>query len=490
MVLNLLISGRMSPSPAAIMVILLIQGFFPTRATDTRSHTTIRPRLLPSRTPGNVFLPQFKSHRRREVLLGRSSRDFDVDVDSDDEENVFERVRDALFGKGRIKPTRRWMRSYVSDVEQFTSNEKLREAKNSINTAEFLEDKTEDSKYFSFGYQIVLLSAAYLSFPFIQRLIAPVLDGQLVESMASSITGTFGPPIDVIYALLASTVIGELSERQETIQDVVNNELVELRVLTWLIIQLADDYSCGPQRVACERILVDLWRYTDFLVFSSRTMELNRVVADDILLKSHKALNNVQIASPDCVKDQNQKIIARIQDSASQAKLHVETLLALRTQRLNKEGQGIVPAVLAILDLLSIYILTSFPLLSAIKEFGPDATDLGWSISSMSLDLATRLTEFSNGHGLNIDGEAALFASLVSSIVTIRSLWKDLEGPFQGHSRIRRTVSTTTLFTIRSDIEEILARDGLCDLLTEVKSLSKSAKESYDRTCARFKGRI
>eukprot|EP00471_Norrisiella_sphaerica_P003068 CAMPEP_0184485722 /NCGR_PEP_ID=MMETSP0113_2-20130426/7298_1 /TAXON_ID=91329 /ORGANISM="Norrisiella sphaerica, Strain BC52" /LENGTH=507 /DNA_ID=CAMNT_0026867299 /DNA_START=92 /DNA_END=1615 /DNA_ORIENTATION=- len=392
--------------------------------------------------------------------------------------DIFDMIRDITNGN-KDYPTKRWTRSYVSNPQLMVDSWRTGAlSPPKINASLFLEDRTDESKYFSVVYQGFLIVGTYFVFPFFQRLIAPTLAGINVDDITASVTGAFSPAMDVLYALLASTTVSLLQARQEKIQDAVNAELNQLRILTWLIIQLAQDYE-GKRRTQCEELLVYVWQYVDLLIFSSRAQELEGVVEDDLLLKLHHGLHVVQIAD-DSVS--SKVLVERIHSTAAQGKITVENIMGNRTLRLDKEGQGVVPAILAITDLLALYIIVSFTLLSSALELEPISM-LGpmQSLASILLSAAHYVDskQVGVGNGFSINAEAALFATLTSALLTIRSLYLDLERPFRGHSRVRRTVSSSSIFAIRSDIERELLKEEETSFLQKLRESSNAAFLDY-----------
>mmetsp|Transcript_20147 Transcript_20147/g.49401 ORF Transcript_20147/g.49401 Transcript_20147/m.49401 type:complete len:557 (-) Transcript_20147:259-1929(-) len=385
-------------------------------------------------------------------------------------------ARELVFGKKERMPTRQNQRSYVSDLAQFTQGRS--------ETFICVADRTEDSSYFSFGYRFLVSFTAYLLFPVAQRLLAPSIEGLNVDDITSSVTGEFAPVMDVLYALLASNTIAKLQARQEKIQEAVNAEICELRILTWLVLQLANDFQ-GLTRFECRKLLVPIWQHTDMLVYSSRFDELSLMLSDDLFFIVHHTLRDLQSAS-DKVTNPDRK--ERIKQISSEAADHTEKLLALRAERLDTEGQGVPPSIFAILDTLSVYILASYCLLSASREIEPMAqivrptsvSSLAFNIAEWTQQQVDALAATSDLHPTSwgfegiwpVNGEALLFSLMTSMLIVVRNLYRDLERPFRGHSRIRRTVSTASLYAVRSEIESVFAEEGLCQLLREVRSNS------------------
>eukprot|EP00466_Bigelowiella_natans_P018324 jgi/Bigna1/78118/fgenesh1_pg.52_\ len=507
--------------------------------TTARTHIWSSHKALSIHSPGHQYLPHraFRHHTRAPLSLHQRwggdktalthRKSFGVRAADDERENLIvplkrekrgrydkfvssiesASLRSLLDSTARevdsANPIQsRWTRSYVSNPKRFLVQESDHRTFDHVNSSLFLEDRTDESKYFSVGYQAVLILGMYFTFPLFQRIIAPSLLGINIDDITASVTGAFSPAMDVLYALLASTTVGLLQSRQDKIQDAANAELNELRVLTWLIMQLAQEYN-GKSQLKCEELLVLVWKYTDLLIFSSRSQEIVGIASDDILKKLHHGLYALQVGesatttattntAPVPFKETNldEVIASRVRTTSMQARMHVEAMMGHRTLRLDKEGQGVVPAILAIVDLLALYIVISFTLLSSALELEPISM-LGpmQSVAGMLLTLAHYVESskvsssgIGGGGGIGINAEAALFATLTSALLTIRSLFYDLESPFTGHSRVRRTVSSSTIFAIRNDIEMLFAEGGGTNhLLKEVKRSSSEAFLDYER---------
>ncbi|GAB5367409.1 hypothetical protein AAMO2058_001227600 [Amorphochlora amoebiformis] len=450
--------------------------------------------------------------------LRDTSRDQDVHSNPESSKETRTWLQKLISG-GPGLPTRRDTRSYVSNVRIFT-DPNIKVSRSKLVT---FVDETGDARYFSLGSQLLMVSIAYILFPVLQRLIAPSLEGINVEEVSSSITGEFAPVLDVLYALLASNTIQTLQNRQDRIQDAINKELCQLRVLAWEVILLARDLT-GLRGLEARKWLASLWKYTDLLVFSSRGDELERMLEYDILFGLYQYLYTIKDMESLKGDSLNENVAERIRATADEAGRNAEKLLELRTIRLDTEGSGAPPAVFAILDFLSIYILISYAVLSASREIEPLPLPR-MSIESWLLSLARVMDSTAQAkvdqssliavsqEGVNmaatvpvpetpgwepvvksivgelwprVNAEAALFAILASMLVVVRSLLKDLDRPFSGHSHIRRTVPTSNILAIRADIESVFDREGddssrdtLGDLLQEVRQ--NSEKEAQER---------
>jgi len=462
----------------------------------TQNETHYR-KIMPQKLAKSIQ-EERKSKRVLEIPVTEfEARDSFSIMDLPSPEELVEGLKQFVFGAPRKPATARNMRSYVSNLQQFAGVNG--DARLSV------EDKISGSKYFSLGYRATLLTLAYLSFPYLQRVMLPSLSGINIDDLTSTVTGEFAPVMDVLYALLASNTIGILQDRQEKIQDVVNEELCELRILSWMLITLANDYR-GLRRFECLKLLVPIWKYSDLLVFSSRADELARILGSDMLYSIYQALHELQIGDMK-VEDSDKR--DRIKQTATEAGFRIEKVLKLRTLRLDKEGQGVPGAILSILDSLSAYILVSYVLLSAGREVEPLVLDMpARSISSIALTLADKTSQIivdvgratvksmeavpndwaksgyeslQQWHLWPINAEAALFAVLASQLIIVRNLYRDLDNPFDGASHIRRTVSTTSLYSIRSEIEETFAEEGLSELLDEVRGASNSLAQERSK---------
>mmetsp|Transcript_38337 Transcript_38337/g.62321 ORF Transcript_38337/g.62321 Transcript_38337/m.62321 type:complete len:276 (+) Transcript_38337:1202-2029(+) len=238
-----------------------------------------------------------------------------------------------------------------------------------------------------------------------------------------------------------------------------------------------------------------LWRYTDMLVFSSRADELDQVLYQDLIHSTYRSLFTLQATTDEmasecqtdnslstCDSLRRVKQAQRVQRAASEAERHVESLLSLRTQRLNTEGEGVPPAIFTILDSLSVYILVSYVVLSSARSLEPIAgfneVDLPWSISSsgsslhsvgsisgMMVNTANAVASSPSIAALtskwHLDIEALLFAVLASMLLVVRTLYRDLDRPFRGHAQIRRTVTSNSIRAIRKDIEQALLSEEM-----------------------------
>uniref|UniRef100_A0A7S3ZGQ0 Uncharacterized protein n=1 Tax=Lotharella globosa TaxID=91324 RepID=A0A7S3ZGQ0_9EUKA len=456
--------------------------------------------------------PERESPRDAEIPAGNSGEE--EGVDNMDIRKAFKDFKLAQWAKngfaditGRNLKYGRRFRTYVSDLQHFLQTSPMftitKDEAISMCDENAL-DAIRGDGFFSIGNRLAVFALAYLLFPYLQRIVSPTLLGISEDNLASSIVGEFNPVMDVLYALLSADTVGRLQSRQESIQSTVNTELTHLRLLVWDLIELVDE-SKGIRRLEAAKALLPLWKYTDILIFSSRTGELEKILREDQIFVISHALRRIRkqasatVVGEETTKEDRNQLNYRLQQMEDQIRM----LYQSRTQRLDKEGECIAPAVFGILESLSAYIMMSFVVLSASHEMEPTLPLSASSIAHVMFLLGDIAQKISNGMTttafgetfatasigrlIHVNAEGALFAVLVSALVVVRNLYKDLDRPFTGYTHIRRTIATTAIYAIRSDIEATFVREGLTDLVREARETSdKEAKARLDRVTMRL----
>jgi len=295
-------------------------------------------------------------------------------------------------------------RTYVTDIAGFAEAEteegSLRE--NVLKKKSFSDDTdftrgSDVFDYISVPRRLAVFVAAYLAFPFLQRLFAPSVRDVQMSELVDSITGEFSPVMDVLFALIASDTISRLSQRQEKIQEAVIEELAYLKDLTasligmlpseMIMITTQNKQKNSSRSTMREKetlmALLSIWRYTNTLIFGTRNGELENLLEDDPLdsisshihkLKAFDMSASMLDGGGDGENNVNQTYNAY---SAHQQQHQFATLLhynnlenvvtniqMARMRRLDKEGESIPSAVYTMMDTLSMYILFSYILLA------------------------------------------------------------------------------------------------------------------------------
>lgn len=82
---------------------------------------------------------------------------------------------------------------------------------------------------------IVAMAVGFIIFPLIEYIITPFSTAMNIEQLDVLITGTFTPVVGILFAMLASTAVSSLRQRQQDLRDLLNQELALIRMLLVMI---------------------------------------------------------------------------------------------------------------------------------------------------------------------------------------------------------------------------------------------------------------
>lgn len=299
----------------------------------------------------------------------------------------------------------------------------------------------------------LMFAAAYAFFPLLCHIISPVMnvsDVAVTDRVRAGLTGSFLPGISLLFGTLFSYTISLLVNRQTRIEELVNQELANLNMLLWHVI---DFYQQDERKLT--HALKEVWRHTDKLIYSSRYEEILSMVQEDpienliryIIRTSDDDLSDEGLGKPNINRD----VIGYMRNLCTE-------INKLRSMRLSSEGRTLPPVHFAILGTLAIILLFGFTLTSLQSP--------GWG----------------EGSELVVPRESrVLFSLLVNAFFLLLEFATDLTNPYTGRYRIRRTTTTASLIKIRNDIVQTLGAQAVQRFSTELRLSEKNIMTRFSK---------
>ncbi|KAG5182549.1 hypothetical protein JKP88DRAFT_199228 [Tribonema minus] len=275
-----------------------------------------------------------------------------------------------------------------------------------------------------------LLAAAYAAFPHVCAALAPLIYGDgsaaaLNERVRAGLTGSFLPGISLLFGTLFSYTISLLVNRQNRIEELVNQELAAMTTLLW---HLIDFFDGDPEKR--EQALKAVWRHTDQLIFNSRYQEILALVQGDSIEELMRMI--IRVDEKDTAQNTHKPNINR--ELLGYLRPLGAEINRLRAMRISAEGRVLPPVHFFILGSLAMLLL------------------FGFTLTSMQAPLVDDTAAV-----LQVPQESRiLFALLVNAFSALLGFALDLTNPFNGRYKVRRTTATAYLIKIRNDIVQTL----------------------------------
>jgi hypothetical protein len=317
-----------------------------------------------------------------------------------------------------------------------------------------LADKDQPTNIFFDGLMRGLLFwGSYSAFPIICQallpLVAPPGDVVLSNEVRASLTGSFLPGIALLFGTLSSHTLTLLVNRQNKLEELVNQELSNLSMLVWHCLQV---YSGDDEKRLT--MLEAIWLHTDVLIFQSRYQELLQLVQED----------PVHVMSDVVMQTTEQELASHMhagrhnidRDALNVLKPLIADINRLRTMRISAEGRVLPPVHFVILASLGMVLLFGFTL-----------TSMQTMVGESSVAIVPQESRI-------------LFTLLFNAFTLLIEFSLDMSHPFAGRYNVRRTTSTASLIKIRRDIVQAVGPD-------EGARLHKQARRGRAKMLRNFK---
>ena len=348
------------------------------------------------------FVIRFPSQKRvLKTTSTKYTRSVSIPEIEEEKETWLERLLIPIFGpiESSISNTARRTRllnnrSYAR-ADAFKL-ENLDRPPNLEDLSSFQKRRLFEGFWVSTPARFLSFSLAYLSFPFIIKVLDTFVT--MAPEELDGIASKFGPGVSILYGTFVSLTLSILYNRQRAIQD---NVAVETALLTTLIRSLLSVFQSQKDlAVEAGQCVADQIRT---LVRGSRGSELMLQIYSDPYARLLELID--ESTSTDGSK------VAYCRDI-------LKDLVKTRANRLSDEALALPPTHFLILNILTILIL------------------VGYAVSI--LPTLNRIGEPSNESSI-------LFASLVSIYVLFFNFANDVNNPFEGVYQIRRSVAASNM---------------------------------------------